>query len=53
VLVSILGAASTVVDEVTWGGAAAADVAGVVEVVRAVRARERVHRLPFTVVMDS
>jgi uncharacterized spore protein YtfJ len=51
VVVCICDVSSAAVDVVTAGGAAV-DVSVVLEVVRAVRARERVHRLPFTVVID-
>ena len=50
-VVCICDVSSAAVDVVTAGGAAV-DVSVVLEVVRAVRARERVHRLPFTVVID-
>lgn len=52
VLVCICGASSAAVDVVVSGGVTV-DVSVVWEVVRAVRARERVHRLPLTVVIDS
>jgi hypothetical protein len=42
-----------VVDVVTSVGVMIDGSSVVVEVVTAVRARERVHRLPFTVVIDS
>ena len=51
VVVCICDVSSAAVDVVTAGGVAV-DVSVVLEVVRAVRARERVHRLPFTVVID-
>jgi hypothetical protein len=53
VLVCICDASSRVVDEVTSVGVTTADSSVVVEVVAAVRAREREHRFPFTVVIDS
>jgi hypothetical protein len=53
VLVCICDASSTVVDEVTSVGVTTADSSVVVEVVAAVRAREREHRFPLTVVIDS
>lgn len=54
--VCCVGTAAAIVDEVGSVGATADGTAAGVEVevgVAAVRARERVHRLPFTVVTDS
>jgi hypothetical protein len=53
VLVCTRDASSAVVDVVTSVGVTTAVSAVVLEVVAAVRARERIHRLPFTVVTDS
>jgi hypothetical protein len=56
VLGSVCGACSAIVEAVGSVGATTVGAAAGVEIevdVAAVRARERVHRLPFTVVTDS